>query len=106
MENKKENKLKKYIADHEEEILIVGYGLCAYLIGIGIGRVCFGPSKEVKNIWKTSTRGVYPAMVPADKVMTALEIFGSKAFENGEMFEIQPTDKVIGTLWCIAKTET
>lgn len=106
MSNKKENKLKNFIADHKIEILIAGYGIGSYLLGTAIGLYCFGPSKEVKNFWKMSTRGVYPMVKPADVTTTALEVFGKEAFENGSMFDIQPNDQIVASLLCIAKSET
>lgn len=103
---KKANKLKKFVTDHEEEILIIGYGIGSYLLGVGIGYICGRPSKELREFFKMGTRGVYPCYQPADKVLTAAEFFSPEALEGAEKLGVQHGDRIVGALFSIAKSET
>lgn len=103
--DKKVNKLKKFVSDHKEEITIIGYGLCSYAIGVGIGYICGVPTKRTREFFKKGTRGVYGFDCPEDMVITVRDIFTDN-FEYLHEAGIEPDDRIVSYLVSIAKSET
>ena len=102
---KKENKLKKFVSDHKEEIIDVSCRLCYYAIGIGVGYFLGRPGKRMREFYKKGTRGVYGFDGPEDVVVTAGELFGDN-FKYLHEAGVEPDDQIVSFMFSIAKSET
>lgn len=103
--DKKVNKLKEFVAEHELAFTIIGYGLFSYALGLGVGYCCGRPSKEFINVMKKGTRGGYALNLPEEYVKTASEVFGD-AMDHVAALGIQPNDRIVDAVLVIAKSET
>lgn len=119
--DKKENKLKKFVKDHEVEFTIVGYGLTCLAVGVGIGYVCNWKPKNVASIRSKSTgkedlaglielcdcvnKGTRATIVwepPIGEPVTVAECFG-KNVDRILRHGTQPDDTVVNIIYNIAK---
>lgn len=116
-ENKKVNKLKKFVEDHEDVIVIAG---CAVGVAAGVGLICLGLRKP-KNaidiafennmetlfkICKYVDEGTRSTEVfkPTTVAKTVAEFFGDKADAFlKECPHIQPDDTIANIIINIAK---
>lgn len=107
-ETKKENKLKAFLVEHEDGIKRICRDMFWYGLGIGVGYFIFRPgNKEMRKFFKTGTRGTILANFPAEETTTVAEFFGESAnCENLTRLGIQATDKIVGVMCSIAKSET
>lgn len=114
-ENKKVDKLTKFVKDHEDVIVIAG---CAVGVAAGVGLICLGLRKPDAAVFKKENINVLfnlakyvdegtrstEVFKPTTVAKTVAEFFGDKA----DMFlkecpHIQPDDTVANIIINIAK---
>lgn len=119
--DKKENKLKKFVKDHEVEFTVVGYGIACLAVGVGIGYACNWKPKGIAYIHSKSTgeedlaalidlcacvnkgtRATVVSTPPAGKAVTAAEYLGD-GIDRVLQFGVQPDDVIDNVIINIAK---